>query len=544
MKIDFDNFTVQFNSEGTKTLEDLFRKTTNKFHKLACNALKHSKKDKSLSKSDLQSFAKQSSTLAKIIDTIDKLTFLANESKEYDFRSEPIYTKRFGRFKNDLNSISDILKKEDMAIYDIGDDIFEKFKINLSPAQPKEEAQCIEQPKVEVPENTLKEIEKDVEPKVSQGRIAYRKQIPMILQSLLFYKGDFENHAFDIITDSCHALIGLSQIENIDAVLGETVFSGLETHLGVEAYQYVDRNFYPETRILWKASLLYLLIGFESSVTAIREHTIEMFEKIVFDYIKHAHCECSNEYLHILLALSCGYCTSQKNSLEARQKLVKIWEDQPNILPLLKMEPYYLNVNIENSANASVNGQEKETNEFTLKRKRVYYFKNLLKISNKLLNLQGNFDAHAIEIITLSTKALIGLSQRTNQNLRLTSTFKGLEAYLNCKEYAYIRENKYNTTYKVEKAAVLYCIKGLESKDPLVKQNALQAFNIITDDYIKANITAHGYPLSVICPLCKAFYDNATDKNEAAQKLKKLWKDHPGIIDQLKKSPFNIDLFA
>lgn len=183
--------------------------------------------------------------------------------------------------------------------------------------------------------------------------------------------------------------------------------------------------------------------------------------------------------------------------------------------------------------------QKKELSEIRLRIERESYYHTLDEIQKGLTAKGALFDKNAQEILQLSAKALIGLSQRVNFGMDAETHFKGLEDHFGDGAYSYVPENHFFESKRVWKAATLYLIKGLESKEEKIRNAALEAIRLVITDYrcFARNSSHHRVRLRTIAfALSRAFHKTATDKNVAREEIIDLWGgEEKELLDLLEK---------
>jgi hypothetical protein len=164
-------------------------------------------------------------------------------------------------------------------------------------------------------------------------------------------------------------------------------------------------------------------------------------------------------------------------------------------------------------------------------------------IKNLFIKL-NNFEANGVEVVDLTTKALLGLA-RSNESYadyncpsgfhQLPGNIKGM---LNNNTYSYVWDNKYADTCKLRKGGPLCLIKAMQSTQKPTREAAFAAVKVLVEDYLDYGRTSpHKVDIAlVIYALSKAYYEHVPDKDEAAKTLREWWCDSQIDLDILSKS--------
>lgn len=183
--------------------------------------------------------------------------------------------------------------------------------------------------------------------------------------------------------------------------------------------------------------------------------------------------------------------------------------------------------------------QKKELAQIRLRIERESYHTELPEIQKQLIAKGALFNKNAHEILQLSAKALIGLSQRVNFGIDAETNFKGLENHFGDGAYSYVPENDVFESKRVWKAATLYMIRGLESKDGKIRKAAVDAVRLVITDYrtFARHSSHHSVRLRTIAfALSRAFHKTAKDKDAAREEIIDLWgAEEKELLDLLEK---------
>ena len=164
------------------------------------------------------------------------------------------------------------------------------------------------------------------------------------------------------------------------------------------------------------------------------------------------------------------------------------------------------------------------------------YNKNLSSFKAELDDkLSIGFEDESPSIMDLLKRSLMGLFQVSNCGQVSFSNYTELEEYLGNNSYNYIKNNIYNSTTKLIKAAPLYVIKGFNSKNKIEKEGAKNFFIELVADYrnygklCKGSIDYKDY----IFAIAKGYFDAEEDKIGAVFFIKQLFEEQDLIKEMI-----------